>query len=390
MLLLAIFLALITRGAKGSNSSVSLQVTDIQDDSLVKNVANTLGVCTGIVQAVDDFRDVYFTSNESRRLSEDEEVDDEALVQGVKNKLDTCDTIVDAVDAFRKDYEAIFEPEIGLIGESIDRELITLNVGGKLFTTKLATLQSGNTTFFDKMFREGANNTKGEDGAYFIDRDSSTFGYILDYLRNGDLLVKSEAVNIRMQVLDDAEYFELPNELKDYLRWSSVEGIDLWFSEFKFLNKELKLASMELGGLLYQASKDGYSVSTFHSRCDGKGPTLTIVETKSGNVFGGYTYSSWSSSGGYTASSKGFLFRLRPSMKRYNQLSAYTSKAIDRSSSLGPTFGGGHDLYIINCRHVASCATNKHSYNMSSSYELNDGEQIFRIKDYAVVQAKAL
>jgi len=326
------------------------------------------------------------TPNDIRRLSEGEDIDDQTLVKGVKDKLGTCVEIVDAVDNFRKNYKAIMEPEedTGVFGEQI-----ILNVGGKLFTTSLSTLRSVSGTLFEKMFRIGANTTTSADGNYFIDRDPTTFGYVLDYLRSGDLLIKSEDKNMRMQVLADAEYFQLPEELKNYLRWSSAEGIDLWFSEFDFINKQLKQVSREMGGLLFQTSKDGASVSTFHSRCDGKGPTVVIVETKSGNVFGGYTYTSWASSGGYTGSSKAFLFQLRPSMKRFDLRSATASNAIYRHSNYGPTFGGGHDLYLLNCLYVATCYVNFSTYK-GSGHGLNDGEMYFRIKDYAVVQAKSI
>ena len=45
----------------------------------------------------------------------------------------------------------------------------------------------------------------------------------------------------------------------------------------------------------WHAKTDGLAASTFHSNCDGKGPTVTII--KSGNyIFGGYTDVSWHSS----------------------------------------------------------------------------------------------
>ena len=46
--------------------------------------------------------------------------------------------------------------------------------------------------------------------------------------------------------------------------------------------------------LLFRASRDGFAGETFHSKCDNKGPTVTIV--KSGNnIFGGFTEISWDS-----------------------------------------------------------------------------------------------
>ena len=42
----------------------------------------------------------------------------------------------------------------------------------------------------------------------------------------------------------------------------------------------------------WRASVDGWASSTFHSRCDGKGPTLTMIRVAR-YIFGGYTSLSW-------------------------------------------------------------------------------------------------
>ena len=42
----------------------------------------------------------------------------------------------------------------------------------------------------------------------------------------------------------------------------------------------------------YQATKNGWKASIFHSYCDYKGPTLVIVKVKS-YVFGGFASESW-------------------------------------------------------------------------------------------------
>jgi len=383
MLLVATYFALIAKASNGNDTIVSVQEAGSHIDSLVDNVGYTLGACTEIVQAVDDFRKAYIMPNDLRRLSDGEGIDDEALVGGLKDKLDTCAAIVEAVDVFRKEYNAIGKD----VGQDTEKDKIILNVGGKRFTTSLNTLRSIKGTLLEKMFRKGANRTSGGDGSYFIDRDPSTFGYVLEYLRSGDLLVKSDD---RTQLLNDADYFKLPDDLKDYLRWSSVDGIDLKFSEVNFINKQLKSLSKEMGGLLYQASKDGFTISNFHNRCHNKGSSITIVQTVSGNVFGGYSPTTWYSSGGYRKSPGAFLFRLRPSMKRYDLKSSSSSVAIYTHASYGPTFGNGHDLIIIDCSQVSSCYTRMSTYNIPSSYELNDGEMYFRIKDYAVVRVKAL
>ena len=46
--------------------------------------------------------------------------------------------------------------------------------------------------------------------------------------------------------------------------------------------------------LLYRASDDGYSAESFHECCDKKGPTLIVIKSSGGWIFGGYTTKSWS------------------------------------------------------------------------------------------------
>ena len=45
--------------------------------------------------------------------------------------------------------------------------------------------------------------------------------------------------------------------------------------------------------LLYRASEHGYTSESFHECCDNKGPTLVIIKSSEGWIFGGYTTRSW-------------------------------------------------------------------------------------------------
>ena len=45
-------------------------------------------------------------------------------------------------------------------------------------------------------------------------------------------------------------------------------------------------------------SRDGWKAEDFHSRCDRKGATLTLVKSEAGHVFGGFTCEPWMSRGG--------------------------------------------------------------------------------------------
>ena len=48
----------------------------------------------------------------------------------------------------------------------------------------------------------------------------------------------------------------------------------------------------------WHAKTDGWAASTFHSNCDGRGPTVTIIKVND-YIFGGYTDVSWGPSGEY-------------------------------------------------------------------------------------------
>ena len=45
--------------------------------------------------------------------------------------------------------------------------------------------------------------------------------------------------------------------------------------------------------LLWQGSRDGFSASTFHTKCNGQGPTLSIGLSTFPKIFGGFTSQSW-------------------------------------------------------------------------------------------------
>ena len=58
----------------------------------------------------------------------------------------------------------------------------------------------------------------------------------------------------------------------------------------------------------WRAKTDGWAASTFHSNCDGKGPTVTIIQVGS-YIFGGYTDVSWSSPSKYLFISRAGFFQ---------------------------------------------------------------------------------
>ena len=60
--------------------------------------------------------------------------------------------------------------------------------------------------------------------------------------------------------------------------------------------------------LLFSGSEDNFSASKFHEKCDKKGPTLTLIKSTLGHIFGGYTSADWVSEIKYTIDPHSFLF----------------------------------------------------------------------------------
>ena len=105
--------------------------------------------------------------------------------------------------------------------------------------------------------------------------------------------------------------------------------------------------------LLYRRSRDGLSKKAIHSKCDGKGFTITIIEAADGHIMGGYSNTTWSSSDEHSTSTanKACWFALSGSsvlcpckMKLKN---ANDPHAIFTSASRGVIFGhDGHAMRL--------------------------------------------
>ena len=126
-------------------------------------------------------------------------------------------------------------------------DILTLNVGGEVYTTTLSTLISkihGQETLFSVMFKEKYDKMISKDitGNIFIDRDGKHFGIILNYLRNNGDERKTafpfQDSFIIDQLISESEYFQLYH-LKDYL---TTRGI--------IFNKGIKAKMLNSKGFL--------------------------------------------------------------------------------------------------------------------------------------------
>ena len=62
-----------------------------------------------------------------------------------------------------------------------------------------------------------------------------------------------------------------------------------------YLNPVLQSSARSRFVRCWHGKTDGWAASTFHSNCDGKGPTVTVIQVGS-YIFGGYSDLTWYSS----------------------------------------------------------------------------------------------
>jgi len=226
--------------------------------------------------------------------------------------------------------------------------------------------------------------TKSQCHPIFIDHDPYCFGQILDQLRlkvmskdGYEPLLLSDIKEGKQDTFANTVDYYFPGELSELIlnkgpllkssiiSQDQVGHIQRWLDEDScgFVTK-----------LLYRASCDGWGASNFHSKCDNQGPTLTVIRSTGGYIFGGFCDTAWSSNRGYKTSAKAFLFTLKchsglaPTKMRLNQRN--NGYAVYHSGSYGPAFGGGYDIHVCD-----NANSNLSSYtNVGNTYECPAGQ----------------
>jgi len=152
--------------------------------------------------------------------------------------------------------------------------------------------------------------------------------------------------------------------------WNGSYGIwDQFYDRFPYASVLLSphffriiqgwLGGYRLWDLRYRGTRDGFTANDFHRCCDNIGPTVTIIKSSNGYLFGGYTPLSWTQTAGYQNNSGCFLFTLTNSFgSSPTHFYSKNANSIYNNTSYGPTFGSGHDLHIS-----SNCQSNNSSYS---------------------------
>ena len=148
--------------------------------------------------------------------------------------------------------------------------------------------------------------------------------------------------------------------------------------------------SNPLWNLIFKATRDGFRGVDFHRFCDRRTQTVVAIRSKAGYVFGGYARAVWNSSFIYTNDPSAFIFTLvNPNSippTRYLIKRGSEQYALYNNPNYGPTFGGGHDIYVPDISNEATGYTNfpisyidstgrgALTFNGNLSFETNDIE----------------
>lgn len=88
-------------------------------------------------------------------------------------------------------------------------DVIELNVGGVFYTASLTTLKSQPDSLLADLFTGKQPITKDSKGRYFLDRDGVLFRYVLDYLRDGGIILP-DSFKERDRLKREADKYKLP------------------------------------------------------------------------------------------------------------------------------------------------------------------------------------
>ena len=120
--------------------------------------------------------------------------------------------------------------------------------------------------------------------------------------------------------------------------------------------------------LIYRASRDGADASSYHSKCNGKINTVTVVQTVKGSKFGGYTETQIQDGNIGYKDPNSFLFSINK-MKIYENLNK-DSNVIRHYRENGPFFIGGFVVFDRNLNdNYSNYVCDKSSFNFFSDNE---------------------
>ncbi|XP_006874206.1 PREDICTED: potassium channel regulatory protein [Chrysochloris asiatica] len=154
-------------------------------------------------------------------------------------------------------------------------DLVTLNVGGKIFTTKSATLRQFPASRLVRMLDGRDQEVRMIGGQIFVDRDGVLFSFILEFLRTHQLLLPTDFSDyLRLQ--REAFFYEL-DSLVDLLNQELLlqpkpvllevhflcRNTQAFFRVFGSCSKTIEILTGKITVFVEQPSAPSWSTSSF-------------------------------------------------------------------------------------------------------------------------------
>ena len=185
----------------------------------------------------------------------------------------------------------------------------------------------------------------------------------------------------------------------NYIDSKIVDYDDIIFLTNRLREMHPKINNV-LYNLVYRASEDGDKASDFHSKCDKIGPNITLIKTKKGFVFGGFTFKNWEhmprdidpnkpNLGSASRDSRAFGFSVN-NQKIYNNEKP-NEFAIWCNRNFGPTFKNNLFQIFDSCLKkggYCSIKSNSHFGGQNYDYEISGGESRFKVEELEVYEVK--
>ena len=133
--------------------------------------------------------------------------------------------------------------------------------------------------------------------------------------------------------------------------------------------------------LLLNSNRDGDSTVTFLDKCGGKCPTLAVIKTTNGYVFGGYTTQIWKA--GQTRDENAFVFSI-DKKKKYRVKEPETAIGYGKQSWWGFGYSNNAIVVLENCTKNNGSWVDNGTYDIPEKYELNGGEKNFTVKSFEI------
>ena len=149
--------------------------------------------------------------------------------------------------------------------------------------------------------------------------------------------------------------------------------------------------------LIYRGSRDGDMAKNFHTKCDLIGPNITLIRTKKGYIFGGFTIKSWKhlykdikkdndEYGTEYKDKECFCFSV--DLQKIYRNEKPNENVIFCNNKYGAIFCGFFKVFDEYSKNGGICGKIKDNCfgGQEKDYEFNGGEEIFDIDEIEVFQ----